>query len=130
MYIERWQLHAGVRAPASHAWPVTPSRTGGPDPALNPAAPPIHTYRLPSAPLSSGLMQGGVKHLGMLNHSRGRGCWEPSGAAREEAGDRDDTPDRPRGQGGGGGQEGVWRQGEGVQVGVKLLLVSVENNNC
>lgn len=77
-------------------------------------------------------MQGGVKHLVMLNHSRGRGCWEPSGAAREEAGDREDPADRPQGQG--GGQEGVWRQGEGVQVGVKLVLVSVETttikNGC
>lgn len=46
---------------------------------------------------------------------------------REGADDREDTPDRPQGQG--GGQEGTGGRGKGVQVGVRLVLVSMENIN-
>lgn len=92
---------------------------GRPDPAVNSAGPAIHTYRLPNAPLSSRLMQGGVKHLVMLNLSRGKRMLEPSRVTahgpREGAGDREDTPDRPRGRG--GGRDGAGGRGKGYKWG-------------
>lgn len=133
VYIERWRLHAGVRAPASHAWLVTRSRTrAAPDLAVNSAAPAIHTYHLPNAPPVVSLnarrretprnaqSQQGARMLGALRSGEGGGR-RPGRHSRSPSGT-------------GRGQEGVWRQGEGVQVGVKLVLVSVETttikNGC
>lgn len=76
-------------------------------------------------------MQGGVKHLVMLNHSRGKrmlGALQ-SDSTRAEGGGRRPGRNTRSPSGTGGGARGDWRQGEGVQVGVKLVLVSMENNN-
>lgn len=91
----------------------------------------------PTPSLSSRLMHGGVKHLVMLNHSWGNsmlGAIQSDSTATEGGGRRNTIS--PSGRVGGfvggewqwcGGQDGTGGKREGVQVGVKLVRVSMEN---
>lgn len=60
-------------------------------------------------------MHAGVKHLVMLNHSGGGASGLTARGPREEADDREETPNRPRGRG--GGQEGTGGRGKGYKWG-------------
>lgn len=74
-------------------------------------------------------MHGGVKHLVMLNHSRGNSMLGAiqSDSTRAEGGGRRLGRNTISPSGREGGARGDRRQG--VQVGVKLVWVSMENNN-